>query len=146
MTHLLGLVPSLVAATQKKSSSSAGFLLVLVVIVFAGYFLFLRPQQQKQRRAREQTTSIEVGDEILTVGGIVGRVIDMTDDRITILTGEGPDGAEGQPTRLLLVRQAIARKIEPVVVPDEADDDWGKSPEEHHNDDGESSSGEGKSK
>jgi len=121
---MTGAAEVLGAAT--KSSSSPVFLIVLVGIVGAVYFLFLRPQQQKQKQHRAQQSQAEVGDEVLTVGGIVGRVVDVAGDRVTIVSGEESEGtaaAGSVPTRLVLVRQGIARKIEPVVVDDELDDD-----------------------
>jgi preprotein translocase subunit YajC len=115
-------LPVLLAATKSttKSSGSPVVLIVLVGVVAAVYFLFLRPQQQRQRAQRTQRSDVAVGDEVLTVGGIVGRVIDVNTEHITIVTGEGSDDAApgSTPTRLVLVKQGIARKIEPVVEPD----------------------------
>ena len=91
----------------------------------AGYFFFLRPQQQKAKKARAVSKEVEVGDEILTVGGIVGRVVDVNDDRLTIVSGTDAQGIATlgtEPTRLVLVKAAIARKIEPVVPPSSDDD------------------------
>jgi preprotein translocase subunit YajC len=110
------------------SSSSTTFIIFLVLIAVVGYFLLIRPQKQKQRRQREQQQAIGVGDEVLTVGGIVGRVTAIDSDRVTILSGVDTVGfpAMGtEPTRLVLVRNAIARKVEPPVpdVTDMSDDD-----------------------
>lgn len=115
--------PLLLAASSKKttSSSSASFLIVILVIGAAAYFFFLRPQQQKARRQRQQHQAYAVGDEVLTVGGIVGRVVALDDERVTILSGGADDlevvggGVAAEPTRLVLVRNAIARKVEPPV-------------------------------
>jgi preprotein translocase subunit YajC len=131
MGSLAATAAVLLAATKKSSSSSSAFLLIIIVIVFAGYFLFLRPQQQKARAARAKGSQVEVGDEILTVGGIVGRVVEVTDDRITIVTGEDSHGFAAlgsEPTRLVLVKQAIARKIEPEVQPE----GFGAPEDAHH--------------
>jgi preprotein translocase YajC subunit len=106
------LAAALVAATSKSSSgSSVTFVIFLVVIGVVGYFFLLRPQQQKARRQREAQSEISVGDEVVTVGGIVGTVIEIDSERATIITGADADGP-GQPTRVVLVRNAIARKIE----------------------------------
>ena len=120
MTSSAAPLQAVLLATSSKTSSSSGFTFVifLVVIGLVGYFLLLRPQQQKARRQRATQSDIGVGDEILTIGGIVGTVIDIDSEHVTILTGvdAAGDGA-GQPTRLVLIRNAIARKIEPVVMP-----------------------------
>ncbi len=118
----------LAASSTKSSSSSTTFIVFLVLIALVGYFLLIRPQRQKQRRQREQQSAIGVGDEVLTVGGIVGKVTAIDADRVTILTGGDTVGfaaAGSEPTRLVLVRNAIARKIEPPLpdVSSEADDE-----------------------
>jgi preprotein translocase subunit YajC len=114
MNVAAALGPLLLATSSSKptsSGSSVTFVVILVVIGVVGYFFLLRPQQQKARRQRAEQSAIEVGDEIVTVGGIVGTVLDIDSERVTVLTGL--DGGGGQPTRLVLVRNAVARKIEP---------------------------------
>jgi preprotein translocase YajC subunit len=108
----------LVAASSKSSSSSLLTLLPLVAIGLLGYFFFIRPQQRKAQAARQsQGSAFEVGDEVQTVGGVVGTVLEVHGDRYTLLTGAlGDDGnLDGpQPTRIVFVRQAIAKKIDPI--------------------------------
>ena len=117
MTPTLAASHFIVAAT-KSSSSSLVTLIPLVAIGLLGYFFFIRPQQRKAQAARQGTTSgFEVGDEVQTVGGVIGTVLEIHGDRYTLLTGAlGSDGnLDGpQPTRIVFVRQAIARKIEPI--------------------------------
>jgi preprotein translocase YajC subunit len=107
----------LVVATSSKSTSSPLLtLLPLLAIGVLGYFFFIRPQQRKAQAARQaQGSGIEVGDEVQTVGGVIGTVLEIHGDRYTLLTGAlGDDGnLDGpQPTRIVFVRQAIARKID----------------------------------
>jgi preprotein translocase YajC subunit len=108
----------LVATSSKSSSSSLLTLLPLVAIGLLGYFFFIRPQQRKAQAARQsQGSSFEVGDEVQTVGGVIGTVLEVHGDRYTLLTGAlGDDGnLDGpQPTRIVFVRQAIAKKIDPI--------------------------------
>jgi preprotein translocase YajC subunit len=117
MTPTLAVTQLIVAAT-KSSSSSLVTLLPLVAIGLLGYFFFIRPQQRKAQAARKGTTSgFDVGDEVQTVGGVIGTVLEVHGDRYTLLTGAlGDDGnLDGpQPTRIVFVRQAIAKKIEPI--------------------------------
>ncbi len=120
MTPTPALAHFVLAATSSKSSSSNALvtLLPLVAIGALGYFFFIRPQQRKAQAARQgQNPGIEVGDEVQTVGGVIGTVLEIHGDRYTLLTGAlGDDGnLDGpQPTRIVFVRQAIARKIEPI--------------------------------
>jgi preprotein translocase subunit YajC len=135
MTQFPALLQLLVASSTKKPNSVVP-LIILVVIALAGYFLFLKPQQAKARAARaNQGTGYMVGDEVQTIGGVVGTILEIHGDRYTLLTGSmGTDGnLDGpQPTRIVFVRQAIARKLEPVAdVAVDADDD-GNDDEHHH--------------
>ena len=117
MTSTLAATHFLVAAT-KSSSSGLITLLPLVAIGLLGYFFFIRPQQRKAQAARQsQGSGYEVGDEVQTVGGVIGTVLEGHGDRYTLLTGAlGDDGnLDGpQPTRIVFVRQAIAKKIDPI--------------------------------
>ena len=118
MTSSPALIHFVVAATSSKSSNPLLTLLPLVAIGVLGYFFFIKPQQRKAKAAREaQGSGIEIGDEVQTVGGVIGTVLEVHGDRYTLLTGAlGDDGnLDGpQPTRIVFVRQAIARKIEPI--------------------------------
>src|SRR5580704_14216520 len=117
MTPTPALADFVLAAT-KSTSNPLITLLPLLAIGVLGYFFFIRPQQRKAQAARTaQNTGIDVGDEVQTVGGVIGTVLEIHGDRYTLLTGSlGDDGnLDGpQPTRIVFVRQAIARKIEPV--------------------------------
>ena len=116
MTPFSAPAPLLPAATSKSTSNPLLTLLPLLAIGFLAYFFFIRPQQRKAQAARKaQGSDIEVGDEVQTVGGVIGTVLEIHGDRYTLLTGVlGEDGnLDGpQPTRIVFVRQAIARKID----------------------------------
>lgn len=135
MDHLLSLTTTLLAATTttKKSSSSATFLIFIVIVVGALYFLFLRPNQQKAKKARQDNSSIAVGDRVVTIGGIVGRIEELENDRVVLLTGNALADADidEQPTRLVMLRTAIARKmVDPTPMP-EVDDDEDDDEHDH---------------
>jgi preprotein translocase YajC subunit len=118
MTPTPALAHFALAATTKSSSSPLLTLLPLVAIGVLGYFFFIRPQQRKAQAARQaQGSGYEIGDEVQTVGGVIGTILEIHGDRYTLLTGAlGDDGnLDGpQPTRIVFVRQAIAKKIERV--------------------------------
>ncbi len=61
--------------------------LQIVAIGAVFYFLIIRPQGQARKRAEEMVAAIKKGDEVVTAGGIVGRVKDVKDARLTIETG-----------------------------------------------------------
>ena len=120
MTATTALIHLVFAASSSKSSSGSSLLtlLPLLAIGVLGYFFFIKPQQRKAQAARQaQGSDIEVGDEVQTVGGVIGTVLEIHGDRYTLLTGAlGDDGNLGgpQPTRIVFVRAAIAKKVEPV--------------------------------
>ena len=59
----------------------------IVAIVAVIYFLFIRPQSQARRKAEEMLAALKKGDEIVTAGGIVGKVRDIKESLITIESG-----------------------------------------------------------
>ena len=127
---MTGTVHALLVAASSSSSSSGGssstLIIFLVLIAVVGYFLLIRPQRQRQRRQREQQSGVAVGDEILTVGGIVGRVVAVDADRVTVVSGGDTVGfaaAGSEPTRPVFVRNALSRKVEPTVAPDVSQDE-----------------------
>jgi preprotein translocase subunit YajC len=73
-----------------QGSGSTG--LVLLIAQFAAiiaifYFLLIRPQSQARAKHTEMLANLKKGDEIVTAGGIVGKVKDMKDSKITIESG-----------------------------------------------------------
>ena len=62
--------------------------IVLLVIMFVlMYFLMIRPQKKKQKAEEELRNNIQIGDEITTIGGILGRVVTIKEDSLVIETG-----------------------------------------------------------
>lgn len=63
-------------------------LITLIIVygaIFGGmYFLLIRPQKKRQKEEKRMRESIQVGDEIVTIGGIYGRVISLKEDSIVI--------------------------------------------------------------
>ena len=85
LATLVAQIPTVTAAAAKTQKSSSSTILLLVVVAAGFYFLILRPQQQKAKRQREMVTQWEVGDEVLTSGGLIGHIIDIDDDRVFFL-------------------------------------------------------------
>lgn len=84
---LTGCVPA--EGDEASASISPVFTIIyLVVIVAVMYFLMIRPERKRRKEAEELRNSISVGDTVTTIGGIVGKVVDMKDDFITIETSE----------------------------------------------------------
>ena len=64
-------------------------LLALMIVVM--YFILIRPQRKKQKEEAKMRDNLQVGDEIVTIGGIVGKVVSMKEDSILIETGADRD-------------------------------------------------------
>lgn len=66
---------------------SLGTFLPFILIVVVMYFFMVRPQKKREKEIQEMRSKIEVGDEITTVGGIIGRVVSIRDDSVVLETG-----------------------------------------------------------
>ncbi len=75
------------------------FLIQMAAIIAIFYFLIIRPKTQQEKRHRERLQQIKRGDEVLMVGGIIGVVVHVKDDRLTIKSGE---------SRLLVHRDRVS--------------------------------------
>ncbi len=60
-------------------------MMALIFVIF--YFLLIRPQKKREKAATAMRNSIEVGDEIITIGGIIGTVVSVKDEYLVIETG-----------------------------------------------------------
>ena len=69
--------------TQNPASS----LILMVVMVVAMYFLMIRPQKKRQKEEQNMRDAVQVGDEITTTGGIMGRIVTVKEDSIILETG-----------------------------------------------------------
>lgn len=88
---------------QAGGQGNVTFLISLVLLVAIFYFLLIRPQQRRMRQQRELVDSLSVGDEVITIGGLFGRIMEMDDDSVTLEISPG--------TQVRLVKNAIARRL-----------------------------------
>lgn len=63
-------------------------IIYLVVIIAVFYFFMIRPEKKKKKAAEEMRNSLSVGDEITTIGGMLGKIVDVGDDYVVYETGE----------------------------------------------------------
>ena len=59
--------------------------MILLIVVF--YFILIRPQRKKDKENREMLANLKVGDSITTIGGIVGTIAKIKDEKIVVETG-----------------------------------------------------------
>jgi len=80
---------NLVALTTTADSGLSGMLsmaLPLVLMFGLMWLLMIRPQKKKEKALKDLIGSMAVGDHVLTIGGVVGRVVNIRDDEVTIST------------------------------------------------------------
>jgi preprotein translocase subunit YajC len=79
------------------------FVIQMVAIIFIFYFLLIRPQRKMAQKHQQVLANLSKNDEVVTEGGIIGQVVHLEDDRVTIRTAEN--------TRLVVLRAKIARVL-----------------------------------
>ena len=75
------------ANTQTSVVATLIQLLPILLIVVVFYFFLIRPQKKKEKEVAEMRSNIQVGDEVTTAGGIIGRVVSIREDTVVIETG-----------------------------------------------------------
>ncbi len=83
-----------------QGSSSVTMIIMMVLMVVVMYFLMIRPQKKKQQEEQKLRDSVQIGDEITTIGGINGRVVTVKEDSIVLETG-------ADRTKMKIMRWAI---------------------------------------
>ncbi|MGW8267191.1 MAG: preprotein translocase subunit YajC [Longimicrobiales bacterium] len=94
---------AILAAPREGGNATMIFMMQMVAIFAIFYFLLIRPQRKEQERHRNMISELKKGDEIVTGGGIIGTVVHVQDDRLTIKTAEN--------TRLVVERARVARVV-----------------------------------
>lgn len=82
---------SLILTAAPEAAAGGGmfsllFPLILMFVIF--YFLIIRPENKKKKKTDEMRSSLSIGDEITTIGGLTGKIVQVTEDTITFETGE----------------------------------------------------------
>ena len=75
-------------------------ILLLVAMVGVMYFTMIRPQRKRQKEEQAMRDNISIGDEITTIGGIMGRVVTVKEDSLIVETG-------ADRTKLRIIRTAV---------------------------------------
>ena len=70
--------------TTGGMGGTIGMIIYIVLIIGVFYFLMIRPQRKKQKEEKQMRENLQIGDEIVTIGGIHGRVISLKEDTMVI--------------------------------------------------------------
>jgi preprotein translocase subunit YajC len=79
------------AQGASATGDSTSFIIMMVLMFGAFYFLLIRPQQKKQKAHTELVSGIKVGDEVLTAGGILGKVSGVSEHYAVVKIGENTE-------------------------------------------------------
>ncbi len=80
-------------------------IMTIIMVVLVGvffYFFMIRPQKKQEKEVNEMRNSLSVGDEITTIGGIIGKVISIRDETVVIETSH-------DRTKIRLLKSAISK-------------------------------------
>lgn len=104
-TSLFNQIYTLEAAAPEAGAGSMWSSLILVVVMVAVfYFIGIRPQKKQEKETNAMRNSLMIGDEITTIGGIVGKIVNIREEMIIIETGS-------DRTKMKIARWAI-RSVE----------------------------------
>lgn len=102
--YLKLLVDTSASAAQQEGSmllTLATTILPIALMVLIFYFLLIRPEKKRSKKMKEMLDNLQVADEVVTTGGIIGRVLSVKEDTVLIETGS-------DRTRLRVLRSCIA--------------------------------------
>ena len=100
------------AANQQAGAGSLlTMLLPLALLALVFYFIIYRPQKKQEKETADMRNSIELGDVIVTTGGIVAMVVKITDDMLLVETS-------GNRTKIQIQKWAVSSVIEKANEPD----------------------------
>jgi preprotein translocase subunit YajC len=93
---------AMIGSGQQSGGTISVFILQIAAFIAIFYFILIRPQRQQAKRHEEMLKQVKRGDEIVTAGGIVGEVLHVKDNRLTIKTGE---------SKVVIERDRIAKVV-----------------------------------
>ena len=79
---------------------SIGSILMIVLMCVALYFFLIRPQKKQERETNDMRNNLQVGDEITTIGGIIGKIVSIKEETVMIETGH-------DRTKIRILRTAV---------------------------------------
>ena len=78
-------------AQGAQQGDSTSFIIMMVLMFAAFYFLLIRPQQKKQKAHSELVAGLQVGDEVLTAGGILGKITGVSEHYVVVKIAENTE-------------------------------------------------------
>ncbi|ANN79374.1 preprotein translocase subunit YajC [Bordetella flabilis] len=100
LTDTLGLT---LAQAAPEGNALMGMLPIVLMFVIL-YFLMIRPQMKRQKEHRNLLAALSKGDEVVTAGGLLGKVTKVTDTYITVEIGEAAE----KPIEVVVQKSAVS--------------------------------------
>lgn len=110
MLLFAGCMPTTTDGDATTATGMGGYtsIIMIVVLIAVFYFFMIRPEQKKKKQTEEMRNSLGVGDKITTIGGMVGKIVEINGDLVTFETGE--DRVRIQITKWAISTNSIQKK------------------------------------
>ena len=96
------MINALMLTSGNDTGSMVVTIIMLVAVFVVFYFFGIRPQKKQEKAAAQMRNSLQVGDEITTIGGIIGKVVSIKDETCVIETSR-------ERTKIRILKSAISR-------------------------------------
>ena len=73
--------------TAAPAGGMGGTLVMMVAMLALMYFMLIRPENKRKKEAEEMRSSVKTGDEVTTIGGVTGTVVDVKENKFVLETG-----------------------------------------------------------
>ena len=99
------------AAAETPAQATGGIIPMLIpmsVLFAIMYFMIIRPNKKREKLTKEMLAGLIVGDKLVTIGGIYGKIVKIKDDTLVLETGN-----EGDKSYIKVARWAVKEVIKP---------------------------------
>ncbi len=87
--------------TQAANTGSGWYsIIMLVILLVVFYFFMIRPQKKQEKETAAMRDALQVGDEITTIGGIIGKIVSIKEETVMIETGK-------EKTKIRILKTAV---------------------------------------
>lgn len=104
------------------ASGGSGIIFIIVIAFLLLYLIVVRPQKRRQNQQQQMANELRVGDEVLTVGGIYGTVLQVDDDRVTVEIAPQTEVRVSRRAIAGVTRAPEDEETEEVAEPDETEE------------------------
>lgn len=88
------------ADTSSSLTSTISTFVMLAIVVVVFYFFIMRPQKKQEKETAQMRNDLQIGDEITTTGGIIGKIVSIKDETLMIETGK-------DKTKIRILKSAV---------------------------------------